>query len=156
MTSASKTLPLEYQSPPTNCTIGSSPIVRITAKFTALVLVAIVWHFVLRSRETLGGMLDWIEPIAAASAGSIYCVLIAANIAGRTKPGTISWIRRIGGIGTPIVLIPMALDLVSDELVDPYGGMHDRAVWFAAAGGLITFSLWVGSLTILHWNKTCA
>lgn len=122
--------------------------------FTAIVLVAIVWHFVLRSRQTLGGMLDWIEPTAAASAGSIYCVVIAANFAGRTKPGSISWIKRIGGLATPVMLIPTAMDLVKDDLVDPYAGMRDRAAWFVAAGALIIFSLWVASLTILHWDKT--
>jgi len=152
MDSTSKPFPLEYQSPAIR-TLGSSPIVRIVAAFAALVLGAIISQFVQRSRETLGGMLDWIEPIAAASAGSIYLLLISLNVAGRTKPGTISWLRRIGGIGSPIVLIPMAIEMVSDVLKDPYARMHDRIEWFAAAAVLIVFSLWVGILTILHWNK---
>lgn len=154
MDSERKTLPLEYVSAQTDCVTGSSRAVRIVAAVAALVLLAIVGDFVLRSRRTLGGMSDWVLPIAAASAGSTYCALIALNILGRTVPGRVSWLRRIGGVGTPVVLIPMAIGLVKDTLADPYARTRDHVGWFAAAAILIAFSLWIGCLTIVRWRKS--
>lgn len=127
-------LPLEYASAPARRVTGSSRTVRIVAAVAALVLLAIAGDFVLRSRQTLGGMSDWIAPIAAALAGSAYCVLIALNIAGRTVPGRVSWLRRIGGVGTPVVLIPMAVGFVKDTLAGPYARTRDHVGWFAGEG----------------------
>src|SRR6187455_2452600 len=119
-TSGEPTLALDYQSPQTARTIGSSRPVRLIALIASVAFLAPVAHFLQRSRETLGGLSDWVLPISAASAGCVYCALISLNVAGRTRPGAVSRLRRIGGIGAPVVLVSSAVGWVQDVLVDPY------------------------------------
>jgi hypothetical protein len=81
----SKPVTIGYRSPQTSSTFGSTIWVRVAAGFAAVGLLGAIVHFLLRSRETLGGVYDWILPISAAAGGAAYCVLIALNIAGRKK-----------------------------------------------------------------------
>jgi hypothetical protein len=80
-----KPLSIEYQSPRTVRETGNSPLVRCIAAGVFVMLVALIVHFAIESRRTLGGIDDWALPIAAASGGACYCFLIALNIAGRKK-----------------------------------------------------------------------
>jgi hypothetical protein len=141
---------IDYQSRRPARTIGSSPLVRLVA----VVLLAIIAHFVRRSRETLGGLADWVLPIGAALAGSVYCVLISLNVAGRTTPGSVSWLRRIGGVGAPIFLISSAVRRVQDVLADPYARRHDVVAWIAAAVAASAVAIVIGYLGCSHWNDT--
>src|SRR3954463_6964788 len=58
-TSADPALTLDYRSPRPAPTIGNLRLVRLVAVLTSAVLLALIGHFLQRSRETLGGMSDW-------------------------------------------------------------------------------------------------
>jgi len=151
-TSGERTLALDYQSPQTARTIGSSRPVRLLALITSMALLAPIAHFLQRSRETLGGLSDWVLPISAASAGCVYCALVSLNVAGRTRPGAVSRLRRIGGIGAPVVLVSFAVGWVQDVLVDPYARRHDVVLWIAAAVTAVVIALIIAYLAYAHWN----
>ena len=76
---------IDYQRPSEVVGVGSSRIVRVVAALVAMLLVLLIVYWVMKSRETLGGIKDWILPIAAAGGGACYCILIALNIVGRTR-----------------------------------------------------------------------
>jgi hypothetical protein len=76
---------VEYRQPTSAADFGSSRVVRVAAGLVAVGLVFVIVYFLRESRRTLGGIMDWILPIAAAAGGACYCTLIALNIAGRKK-----------------------------------------------------------------------
>jgi len=82
---SNKPLIVEYRQPPSFVSVGNSPAVRIAAALVTVLLGLLIVHFLMESRRTFGGIMDWILPIAAAAGGACYCTLIALNIAGRKK-----------------------------------------------------------------------
>jgi hypothetical protein len=154
MNSKDKTLPLDYRSPPKDRSTGSSRLVRCAAAAASLFLLVVVGYFVLLSRHTFGGLSDWIFPIAGALAGAVYLLLVALNISGRTAPKRSMWMRRMMGLGIPILLIPMAIGMVQDVLADSYARTRDRVAWIAAAAVSIAFSMWLWCLTYVRWNRS--
>lgn len=153
-TISGQTLPLDYQTPQSPRTLDNSKLVRLVALLAAVGLLVLIAHFLQRSRETLGGISDWVLPISPALAGSVYCILISLNVAGRTKPGSVSWLRRIGGIGAPFFLTCSACGWVQDILVDPYARKHDVVFWMVAALATGIVAWFIACLGVLHWNDT--
>lgn len=144
--------PRDHDTPQSAPTIGSSILVRVVALLTAAVLLALVGHFVHRCTETIGGLSDWILPIVAAVAGAVYNVLVSSNLVGRTTPGSVSSLRRIGAVAAPPVLIFSAVARARDVLVDPYARRYGATLWILTALAACVIALVIACLGWSHWH----
>jgi hypothetical protein len=143
---------LDYRPSKLANTIGNSPLVRFVATVASVVLIVLIVHFLQRSRETLGGLADWILPMGAALVGAVYCACVSLNIAGRTRPGSMSWIRRGGGIVGPAILMASAAEWVRDVRADPYATKHALVVWIIAAIAAWIVAIIIAIIGLLHWD----
>jgi hypothetical protein len=136
-------LQLEYRTAATSREAGNPRLVRMLAAATSTALLVLVTYFFLCSRETLGGLWDWVAPITAALGGSCYTALIAIDIAGRRRPKRTNWLQMAAGMLFPGVLLLQALEMVSDVRHDPYARTRDYVAWYTAAVFLIAFAGWL-------------
>ncbi|HEY7115422.1 MAG TPA: hypothetical protein VH475_02485 [Tepidisphaeraceae bacterium] len=85
MAETDKAVVLDYGSPERVVTVGSSMWVRWLAGVVTLLLLGVIVYCLLGSRDSFGGLRDWMPAMAVAAGGAVYFALIALNIAGRRR-----------------------------------------------------------------------
>ena len=143
-------LPLEYQAPGASTDTPNPVIVRIVAAATAVALLVVVGYFLMRSQYTLGGIDDWILPIAAAAGGACYMVLVSVDLAGRRRPRRINTVRLAAIWWIFPVLIADAIGMIVAVNKDPYAWTRDYVEWYAASACLFLVGFWLLHVALLR------